>query len=265
MHVVLWLAGLYLALCLFGFLFNRHFMYFPDPARVPPAAAGLDGVEEVEIGAGDGARLVAWYASARAGRDTVLYFHGNAANAANRASKIETMRADGTGVLYLNNRGYGGSEGRPSEAANVADALGAYDHLRARGIAADRIVAYGESLGTGQAVKLAAARGLKAVVLEAPLASTAEVGARTWWFLPLGLILSDKYDNVRNVAAARAPVLVLHGARDPVIPLAHGKRVHAAAPEPKRLEVFPDGGHSDLFDHGAWARVQSFLAGLKPL
>ena len=262
MQVVLWLVGIYVAICLLGFTFNRHFMYFPDPARVPPAAVGLQGVEEIEVAAADGTRLVAWRAPAKAGKDTVLYFHGNGANAANRASKLATVVADGTGLFYLNNRGYGGSAGRPSEAANVADALSAYDRLRALGVPVDRIVAYGESLGSGQAVKLAAARELKAVVLEAPLASTVEVGARTWWFLPLGLLLADKYDNVRNVGAATAPVLVLHGERDSVIPVAHGKRVFAAAREPKRLELFPEAEHWDLFEHGAWQRVQAFIAGL---
>lgn len=262
MNVVLWLAGIYLAVCLLGFAFNRHFMYFPDPTRVQPALVGLEGVEEVELKTADGVTLIAWYAPAKPGRPTVLYFHGNGANAANRASKIETMRADGSGVFYLNNRGYGGSAGRPSEAANVADAVAAYGFLRKQGIEADQIVAYGESLGSGQAVKLAAQRPLKAVALEAPLASTVEIGRRTWWFLPLGLLLRDKYANVKNVRDVKAPLLILHGEQDQVIPVEHGRRIYAAAPEPKKLELFPGGHHSDLFEHGAWERVRAFLAGL---
>jgi fermentation-respiration switch protein FrsA (DUF1100 family) len=262
MQAILWIVGVYLAVCLLGFLFHRHFMYFPDPAQVPPAQAGLADVEELTLKSSDGTALVAWYAEAKPRRPTVLYFHGNAANAANRAAKIATMRADGTGVLYLNNRGYGGSEGSPSEAANVADALAAYDHLRGSGVAPEDIVVYGESLGSGQAVKVGALKPVKAVVLEAPLASTVEVGRRTWWFLPLGLILTDRYDNVRNVRDVTAPVLVLHGAQDAVIPVDHGRRVHDAASGPKRLELFPAGAHSDLFDHGAWERVKAFLQAL---
>lgn len=262
MQVILWLAGVYLALCLLGFFFNRHFMYMPDPTRVPPAQAGLVGVKEVELKTPDGTRLIAWSSPAKPGHPTILYFHGNAANAANRASKIETMRADGSGVFYVNNRGYGGSQGRPSEAANVADALTAYDYLRSTGVSADEIVAYGESLGSGQAVKLAAQRPLKAVTLEAPLASTVEIGRRSWWFLPLDLLLQDKYENVKNIREVKAPVLILHGEKDEVIPVDHGRRIHEAAPEPKKLELFPTANHSDLFDHGAWERVRAFLAGL---
>lgn len=262
MQIVVWLAGLYLAICLLAFLFNRQFMYFPDPTRVAPSEVGLEGVDEEVIRAEDGTALIVWYAPARPGRPTVLYFHGNAGNAATRAAKIATMRADGTGVAYLNNRGYGGSQGRPTEASNVADARALYDHVRAKGVPAQDIVAYGESLGSGQAVRLGAERPLKAVILEAPLASTVEVGRRTWWFLPLRWLLTDTYNNVENIRAVRAPVLILHGEQDEVIPVEHGRRIHAAANDPKRLELFASARHSDLFEHGAWERVRAFLAEL---
>src|SRR6478736_6771632 len=158
-------------------------MYFPDPTRTAPAAAGLDGIEEVEIMTADGVTPVAWHVPAKGNKPTILYFHGNGANATNRAPKIEKIRASGFGVLYLNNRGYGGSSGRPTEENNVADAIAAYDHLIGLGVPAARIVAYGESLGSGQAVRLAAARPVAAVVLEAPLTSTIEVARSTYSWL----------------------------------------------------------------------------------
>ncbi|MGB2931281.1 MAG: alpha/beta fold hydrolase, partial [Methyloceanibacter sp.] len=110
--------------------------------------------------------MVAWHAPAKDNKPTILYFHGNAANAANRASRIETISESGFGVFYLNNRGYGGSGGSPTEEHNVADAIAAYDHLVRLGVSPGKIVAYGESLGSGQAVRLAAARPVSAVVLE---------------------------------------------------------------------------------------------------
>jgi pimeloyl-ACP methyl ester carboxylesterase len=169
MELIPWLVAVYALICMAAYFGNRLFMYFPDPTRVAPAEAGLDGVAETEIAVGDGIRLVAWHTSAKRNKPTVLYFHGNAANAANRAPKIETIRKSGFGVYYLNNRGYGGSGGKPTEERNVADALAAYDHLIGLGVPADRIVAYGESLGSGQAVRLAAEKPIAAVVLEAPL------------------------------------------------------------------------------------------------
>jgi uncharacterized protein len=116
------------------------------------------------------------------------------------------------GVLYLNNRGYGGSGGRPTEEDNVADAIAAYDHLIGLGVPAARIVAYGESLGSGQAVRLAAARPVAAVVLEAPLTSTVDVARSTYFWLPLRLLIADKYDNERNIRSVAAPVLILRRA-----------------------------------------------------
>lgn len=259
MQLLPWLIGAYVAICIGGYFGFRLFMYFPDPYRAAPAEAGLEGVREIELKTPDGETLIVWHAPAKRDRPTVLYFHGNAGNAANRAPKIETMRENGYGVFYLNNRGYGGSTGRPGEADNVADALAAHDHLAGLGVPPGDIAVYGESLGSGQAVKLAAKRDVKAVILEAPLTTTIDVGRRTYFWLPLSLIITDKFQNEKNVAAVTAPLLILHGERDGVIPVEQGKRVFAAANEPKRLELFPEGGHSDLFDHGAWAKVEDFL------
>jgi hypothetical protein len=262
MELIAWLVAVYAVICMAAYFGNRLYMYFPDPTRVAPAAAGLDGVEEIEIAATDGVTLVAWHAPAKRDKPTVLYFHGNAANAANRASKIDTMRETGFGVFYLNNRGYGGSGGRPTEKDSVADAIAAYDHLTGLGVPADSIVAYGESLGSGQAVRLSAKRPVAAVVLESPLTSTVDVARKTYFWLPLGLLITDTYDNERNIRSVTAPVLILHGEQDAVIPVEMGLRVYRAANEPKRIELFPQGTHDDLFDHGAWEKARAFLASL---
>jgi fermentation-respiration switch protein FrsA (DUF1100 family) len=123
-------------------------------------------------------------------------------------------------------------------------------------------VAYGESLGSGQAVRLGSARPVAAVVLEAPLTSTVDVAWSTYFWLPLGLLITDKYNNERNIRFVRAPVLVLHGARDAVIPVEMGWQVYRAASEPKRIELFPQGTHDDLFDQGAWDKTQAFVDSL---
>ena len=173
--------------------------------------------------------------------------------------KFKRIRERGFGVFYLNNRGYGGSGGRPTEKNNIADAMAAYDRLIGLGVPAGKIVAYGESLGSGQAVRLGAARPVAAVVLEAPLTSTIDVARITYFWLPVGLLITDKYNNERNIRLVKAPVLVLHGAHDAVIPVEMGWRVYRAANEPKRIELFPQGTHDDLFDHGAWEKTQAFV------
>jgi uncharacterized protein len=257
---IAWLLGAYVLICVAAYFGHRHFMYFPNPTRTPPAEGGLYGVEEIEIKAQDGVALIAWYAPPKDDEPSLLYFHGNGANAANRAPRLQKIREDGFGVLYLNNRGYGGSGGSPSEQNNVTDAITAYDYLTGRGVLPEKIVAYGESLGSGQALRLAAQRRLAAIVLEAPLTSTIEVARSLYFWLPLKLIIADRYNNERNVRFVKAPVLVLHGEKDTVIPIEMGERVYRAANEPKRFERFSAGGHLDLFEQGAWERIKVFLS-----
>jgi uncharacterized protein len=127
--IILWILTVYAVICVVAYFGNRRYMYFPDPARTAHTEAGLNSIEEVEIATADGVTLVAWHAPAKADKPTILYFHGNGANAANRASKIHTILESGFGVFYLNNRGYGGSGGEPTEENNVADAIAAYDQL----------------------------------------------------------------------------------------------------------------------------------------
>jgi fermentation-respiration switch protein FrsA (DUF1100 family) len=262
MALILWLGAAYLVICAFAYFGNRMYMYFPDPMRVLPGETGLDGVEEIELKAADGTKLIAWYARGTDGKPTILYFHGNAANAANRAPKIAMMLEDGFGVFYLNNRGYGGSGGSVTEANNVADALAAYDYLAERGVPPAKIVAYGESLGSGQAVRLAAARPVAGVVLEAPLTSTIDVARPIYFWLPLRLLIADQYNIERAIGAVSAPLLILHGDQDEVIPVEMGHRNYRAANEPKRIETFSAGHHNDLFDHGAWDKMRAFLLSL---
>lgn len=260
--LILSILAVYAAICAVAYFGNRRFMYFPDPTRVTPTEAGLHGVEEVEIAATDGTMLVAWQAPAKEGKPTILYFHGNGANAADRAPRIADMHRDGFGVFYLNNRGYGGSGGRPTEDNNVADAIAAYDYLVECGVSPEQVVVYGESLGSGQAVRLAAAKPVAAIVLESPLTSTVDVARTTYFWLPLRLLLADQYNNERNIRSVTAPVLVLHGEQDKVVPVEMGRRVYRAANEPKKIELFPHGGHVDFFHHGAWDKTRAFLASL---
>ena len=169
--------------------FQRRLIYYPDTRRTPPIAVGLEDVEEGVLERPDGTVLVTWYGEAAPGQPTLLYFHGNAGNLATRAERVAGFRQDGRGILLLSYRGYGGSGGTPNETDNVADALAAYDSLRARGIAAPDIYLYGESLGSGVAVQVAVAREVGGIILDAPFTSLAEVGAQVYPFLPVQLVI----------------------------------------------------------------------------
>ena len=262
MELIAWGAAIYAVICAVVYFANRAFIYFPDPARIAPVKLGLKGVKQIEFVTADSVTLVGWYARAQRGKPTILYFHGNASNAANRAPRVAAITQDGFGLFYLNNRGYGGSGGKPTEEKNIADAIAAYDYLVSLGVPANTIVAYGESLGSGQAIRLAMGRSLAAIVLESPLTSVIDVAKETYFWLPLRLLITDKYDNEENIHSVMTPVLVLHGEQDGIIPVEMGMRLFQAASRPKRIEIFPKGGHVDLFAHGAWEKTKSFIASL---
>jgi hypothetical protein len=264
-NLLLSLLGTYALICFGGFVLHRYFMYLPDSTRYAPRDVGLADVEEITFEGRGGAKLIAWHLPPKGKKPTLLYFTGNAGSAANRARKIEAIAASGHGVFMLNYRRYGGSSGWPTEKNNIADAVAAYDLLRASGVAARDIVAYGESLGTGVATRLSLERRVKALVLEAPFTSAVDVGRQVWWFLPLGLIMTDQYRTIDRIASVDVPLLILHGARDGLIPVSQARELHAAANEPKRLAILRNGDHNDLFDHGAWDKVVAFLAALEPV
>ena len=161
-------------------------------------------------------------------------------------------------------RGYAGSTGKPTEVANVADARLAYGALRLEGVAPDAIIAYGESLGTNVAARIAVERPVGGLILEAPYTSIAEVGGRAYPYLPVDLLLIDRYDTNRVMPQVKVPVLVMHGERDRTIPLSMGGEIARLANPPKQLAVFPNGGHSDLYidGNGALAVVKEWMRGL---
>jgi len=248
------------ALVVFGTpILQRRLMYFPDAARVSPESAGLAGVEERVLKAPDGTQLIAWYAKARPGEPTILYFHGNAGSLANRAERIAYFRENGIGVLIPAYRSYGGSGGIPSERANVADAAVAYDALIADGVAPGAIVAYGESLGTGVAAQLAANRKLAGLILDAPYTSIVDVAERFYPYLPGRLVMTDRYDTMRIIGSLSAPLLVIHGEADQVIPIDMGRAVFEAAKEPKEMVVVPLAGHSDHHLFGSYDKIVDWL------
>lgn len=258
-RISLAIAAAYLLVVAIAYFAQRRLMYFPDSTRIPPASLGLVGVEEVVLTAPDGARLVAWRSPAQPGQPTLLYLHGNGGNLASRAMRFARYQARGLGLLMLSWRGYSGSTGSPTEAHNVADAERAYQLLLADGVSAREIVLFGESLGTGVAVQLAARLPVAAVVLDAPYTSIVEVARRAYPFLPVGPLLRDRYETRRHISGLEAPLLILHGARDTVIPVDMGRSLHAMAPGEKNLVVFPQGNHVDLDDHGAVDAVMDWL------
>lgn len=259
--IVLVVLG-YAAVLALMYVFQRTLIYFPDRTRTPPAAAGLPQAEEVALTSSDGEKLIAWHVAPRGEMPVVLYFHGNGGALNLRADRFRDLTADGTGLVALSYRGYGGSSGRPSEDGLIRDARATYDFAVAR-YSPKHIVLWGESLGTGVAVALAAERPVAGVILDAPFTSAADVGAAAYPFAPVRWLMKDTFRSDRRIGRVKAPLLVLHGERDSIIPIAFGERLFALANEPKRFVRFPAGGHVNLDDFGAMAEVRKFLGELQ--
>jgi uncharacterized protein len=249
----------YGAIVTLAYFAQRSLMYFPDRTRTPPAEAGLPQAEEIELTTGDGEWVIAWHVPPRGDKPVVLYFQGNGGALNLRAQRFARLTSDGTGLIALSYRGYGGSTGRPSEAGLLRDAEATYAFATAR-YQAERLVLYGESLGSGVAVALAAEHKVGKVILEAPYTSAVEIGAAAYPFLPVRLLMHDQFRSDERIGKLTAPVLVLHGARDTVIPIAYGERLYALITAPKKFVRFPEGHHSDLDSHGAQTAVRDFLA-----
>ena len=258
--VVLGLLG-YCGVLVLMYVFQRSLMYFPDPVRVPPGAAGLPQAEEVTFKSNDGETLLAWHLAPRGDKPVVIYFQGNAEGLKPRVERFTWLTADGTGLLALCYRGFGGSTGRPTEDGLIRDARAAYDFARKRD-PGKRIILFGESLGTGVAVALAAEREVAGVILDAPYTSTADVGAAAYPFAPVRWFIKDTFRSDERITRVRAPLLVLHGEQDRVIPVRFGERLFTLANEPKHMVLFPQGGHVNLDDYGAPSVVKEFLAKL---
>src|SRR5215468_9855482 len=159
--------------------------------------------------------------------------------------RFRDLTADGTGLVALSYRGYGGSSGAPTEAGLVNDALAAYAFTRAR-YPAERIVLWGESLGSGVAVALAAEKPVGHLILQSPFTSAADVGAQRYWFVPVGLLMKDQFRSDLRIGKVTAPVLVLHGDRDNIVPMALAERLYGLINAPKRFVRFAGVGHNDL-------------------
>lgn len=242
--------GLYLLLALLMFGCQRSFLYFPDKSSPDLGDAGVAGLEAVRLESEAGLEIRHWYRPAVADDGPVLVvFHGNAGHIGHRVPKFRPLLDAGFGLFLAEYRGYGGNDGKPDEAGLSADAEAVMSYLLDQGIAGERLILYGESLGGGPAVKMAVDHDVAGLVLESPFTSVADVAQSHYWYLPARWLVLDRWDNAERIAGLRAPLLLIHGERDRVIPISFGRRLFELAPEPKQALFVPGGGHNDLFTY----------------
>lgn len=259
MGIVVFLAVLGVIVMVGAPIVERILLYHPTGHRIDPAAVGLASAKELQLATADGETIVAWYVKAAPGQPTLLYFHGNSGTLADRAERFAAYTKRGRGVLMMAYRGYSGSTGRPSERANVADAKLAYETLVAMGVPSEKIVLYGESIGTCVAVRVAAEKPAAGLILDGPYTSILEVAQISYPYLPSGLLMRDRYETLRYLNDVRAPLLVIHGELDAIIPVEMGRKVAQLFPGPTEIVTFRRAGHSDHGKYGSYEVVNDWI------
>jgi uncharacterized protein len=257
--------GVFYAAALSGmYLMQRDLQYFPDRRDPSPEAVGLSNVTRIPLATVDKETVVLWWSPPPPGRPVVLFFHGNGGAMSDRADRLAFYQSRGFGAAFLSYRGYGGSTGTPSETGLMLDANAAYAFVRGKGIPADHIVLVGESLGSGVAVQIAARHPVSAVVLEAPYSAAVDIAARAYPWAPVRWLMKDTFKSRTYINDVRAPLLILHGDRDQVIPQSFGKTLFDLANDPKTFVSLGPVGHEALFDPDTWAKGADFIDGLSP-
>jgi fermentation-respiration switch protein FrsA (DUF1100 family) len=249
LKIIAVVAGFAYAAVVVGlFVAQRSLIYQPFGDFGAPAESGLPEMQAVRVATADGLDNLAWFAPPRTeGAPTVVFFHGNACNLSCWSYKARAFIDAGFGYMMTGYRSYEGNAGTPSEDGIFADARGALDWLAARGVAGRNVILYGESLGSGVAVRMASERQVAAVILEAPYTTIADVAAFHLPFVPVRWLVLDRFDSLSRIADVHVPVLIVHGDRDTLIPSTLGRALFAAAREPKRALWISEGGHSDLW------------------
>ncbi|HEY6359475.1 MAG TPA: protein-L-isoaspartate(D-aspartate) O-methyltransferase [Vicinamibacterales bacterium] len=227
---------------------QRRMIYFPMGDVPAPGEGGLARFELVRFATADGIELSGWFLPAPGSVPpaTVIVFNGNAGNRAHRVELADALRKHGLQVLLMDYRGYGGNPGAPSERGLTEDGRAVYAYAAGRpDVDASRFVYFGESLGAAVAVGLASEHAPAALILRSPFTSLTEVGQHHYPFLPVRLLLRDRFPSIDRVRIIDSPLLVIAGDRDRIVPIEQSRRLFDAALDPKELVVIAGADHND--------------------
>jgi pimeloyl-ACP methyl ester carboxylesterase len=259
------IATVVIGVPLLAFLLQERLLFMPQPLSESALAdfrTKFPKGQNVFAQAADGIKLHAWYVPPAPGAPLILYFGGNAEAVSWMLE--DTAAVPGAGWLLVDYRGYGASEGAPSEKALTADALVWYDRFAPQEEAklqAKKIVVFGRSLGSGVAVRLAAERKVDAVILVTPFDSMVEVGKRHYPFLPVSFLLRHRFDSISLAPKMTAPLLCMAASRDSIIPAEHAKLLFDAWGGPKRFVSLEEAGHNTVHAHpNYWRSINQFLS-----
>ncbi len=248
-------AALYLGFCGLMAINQRSFIYVPFAGPTEPALAKLAHFKRGQIQAPDGAAIIYWESVGDSHEPTLLYFHGNGGGLHMFVPYLDYLNTHGFHVVAMEYRGYPSAPKGSSQASIVGDGVAMFDHLATK----KPPILWGYSLGSGVATQVAARRAPAAIVLEAPFTAITDRAGEMFPILPVRHIIRDSYLSREAVKQIHAPLFIMHGENDRIVPVHHGRALFALANEPKMLKTYPEFGHLDLIHSPAYSDATAFL------
>ena len=253
---------IYFVILFFLFFYQRNLLYHPNENNYSGDQLTVD-IKEVKITTQDNIELLAWYHEKNL-KDykTILYFHGNAGSLENRIHKLNHFKNLDINFLIIAWRGFSGNEGKPSEKGLYEDGESAVKWLLNKGIEEKNIILYGESLGTGIATHISQNKNFAGVILETPFTSMADVAKTFYPYIPVSLVLKDKFENKKKMKNISSPILVMHGELDQIVPFRMGEKIYKIANTPKYSYFTKYDNHMMEYDENLIIALESFLKSL---
>ena len=252
----------YFFLLVFLYFYQRNLMYHPDENNYYNDKLSVN-IEKIKVQTQDGLDLLGWFHEKDIKKyKTILYFHGNAGSLENRIHKLNHFRDMNVNFLIIAWRGFSGNKGKPSENGLYEDGRSAIQWLLNKGLKEEDIIIYGESLGTGIATHLAQNKNFAGVILETPFTSMVDAARTFYPYIPVSLLLKDKFNNKEKIKNIRSPILVMHGEADQIVPFSMGKKIFEISNEPKYSYFTKYDDHMMEYDENLINALNSFLNSL---
>ena len=260
---ILLIFGLiYFFLIIFTYLFQRNLLYHPEENNYSGDKI-LVNIEKIKITTNDQIDLISWYHNKNKNNfKTILFLHGNAGTLENRIHKINHFKNMNINFLIIAWRGFSGNVGKPTEEGLYNDARSAVSWLENQGIMKKDIILYGESLGTGVATEIAQNKNFAGIILESPFTSMIDAGKNKYPFLPVGILLKDKYESKKKIKNIKSPILIMHGKVDNIVPFSMGEMMYELANEPKYSYFSKYDDHMMEYNEKLLKALKDFISSL---
>ena len=262
LQFILTIFVIYFLVLVFLYFYQRNLLYHPNENNYSGDKISVD-IEKVKIQTADNIELLGWYHKKNL-KDykTLVYFHGNAGSLENRIHKLNHFQDMNINFLIIAWRGFNGNKGKPSERGLYVDGKSAIDWLKKKGVDEKNLILYGESLGTGVATHLAQNKNYAGVILETPFTSMVDAAKNFYPYIPINLLLKDKFENFKKVKNINTPILVMHGEVDQIVPFSMGKKIYEIANNPKYSYFTKYDNHMMKYDKYLLTALKNFLDSL---